>query len=224
MDSKEPVSLRQAWIGSIAGWTFLVTASLLFAGVILAPKILTYTKLQHDLTDRKLRLVMIEDAVERAENIAWSLEHDAEYQRSVVRKRFQSHQQSSTEEVPLPPELSLQTEVNLVDRLTPPSAPYPWYTSLLIELTINKGLTSLMLLGAAVLTVLSFLTSDGHPLRESSGSLWQLINRRYQPKQPATKEGVVPRPKFALHENRGRVAKRTPFSGPGSSVGEAEAD
>ena len=52
MESREPVSLRQAWIGSIAGWTFLLTASMLFAAVILAPKFLTQTKLQHDLADR----------------------------------------------------------------------------------------------------------------------------------------------------------------------------
>lgn len=222
MESREPVSLRQAWIGSIAGWTFLLTASMLFAAVILAPKILTQTKLQHDLADRKLRLVMIEDAVERAENIAKSLEHEDEYSRAASKKRFGSSQKGATEEIPLPPELSLQTEVNLVDQLTPPPAPYPWYTSILIELTVNRGLTTLMLLGAALLTVLSFLTSDGHPIRESSGSLWQLINRRYTPAQPTVKEGVVPRPKFAMRENRGRVARRTPFSGPGLSVGEDE--
>lgn len=210
MDRHEPVSLRQAWIGSIAGWTFLLTASLLFAAVILAPKILTYTKLQHDLADRNLRLVMIEDAVQRAENIAATLERESV--RSLPRQGL--GQDAVGEEIALPPELSLQTEVKLVDQLTPPPAPYPWYTSLLIELTVNRGLTTLMLLGAALLTVLSFLTSDGHPLRESSGSLWQLINRRYTPPEPATTEGVVPRPKFATHEKRSRTATRTPFSGP----------
>ena len=74
-----------------------------------------------------------------------------------------------------------------------------------------------MLLGAALLTVLSFLTSDGHPLREASGSIWELINRRYSPKT-IRDEGVVPRPKFAQHESRMRQVKRTPFSGPARSM------
>lgn len=210
MDHSEPVSLRQAWIGSIAGWTFLLTASLLFGTVFLAPKILTYTKLQHDLADRHLRLLMIEDAVARAENIADSLRHDSEQAHT---RNGNPRGESGSEEIPLPPELSLSTEVDLVDQLSPPPAPYPWYTRTLIELTLNRGLTSLMLLVAALLTVLSFLTSDGHPLREASGSIWELINRRYS-RKPVQDEGVVPRPKFAQHESRRAALKRMPFSGP----------
>jgi len=217
MEQNESAGLRQAWIGSIAGWTFLLTAALLFGAVILAPKLLTYTKLQHDLVDRKLRLLMIEDAVERAESIAWSLEHEPKYAESLAKRNFENHLTRSTEEIPMPPELSLSPEVELVDQLTPPPAPYPWYTAVLIELTLNKGLTRVMLLAAAALTVFSFLTSDGHPLKGASGGLWRMVNRRYTP-TAKTNEGVVPKPKFAQHDSRMRQVKRTPFSGPVHSV------
>ena len=178
-------TFRQWWSISIA-WLYLLTAAGIFAAVVIAPKLLTRTLLEKQYTETQLRLVLFEQQVERAEGIAKALEEDPKFAASVARKDFANHLEPNSELVPMPPELSL--DIHALD--TPydlPPFPLPWYTETLKHLTFNEDLIRILLSVAALLTVLSFITTSSAPEREAEGSMLQRLGERYS---------AVPPPKF----------------------------
>lgn len=168
-----------AWWGAFSSWVFLWTAAGLFAAVVLAPKLLVRELLVRRHSDNQFRLVLLEQQVERVREVGRALQQHPDFAASLARIDFEPHLNPDRRVIPMPRELSL--DLSGIDELPDiVSVPYPWYTSLLKELTLNRTLTRGCLLLASMLTILAFLTTNGRRRQESAGGLWQRIGNRYR--------------------------------------------
>ncbi len=175
-----PAEPPHAWIRALAAWLLLCVALGMYGVVALAPRLLSYARLQQQSQTHQLRLVAIEEQVRRLDRIAEALESDPEFAAAYARQTF-AVVRPGEQRIPVPAELSLELAADSTELDLPPPE-MPWYTSLIERIALNQRLSTILLSIAAVLAITSFVwpaVAESEPVAADHGSWWKTATRRY---------------------------------------------
>ena len=87
-DTPQEVGTLRRWLASLAFWTSLLVATLLYAAVTLAPKVVAYVDLRDSHYRNQVDLVALERDVNHLEKVEEALEHDPQFAAELARINF----------------------------------------------------------------------------------------------------------------------------------------
>jgi cell division protein FtsB len=178
----------RAWLGALACWLCLLLAAGVYAAVALSPKLLSLCLLRNEYEANQLRLVGLEQQVQRMEQVAAALVNDPDFASALARVDFET-QHPGEQRIPVSSKLSFEPRSAAAD-LQLPEVPLPWYTPLLRLLAHNRYVSNLLLAAAAALALLSFIaqpglrTAPGFRSRSGLRGLLDALKERYRLPEP----------------------------------------
>ncbi|MEZ6045352.1 MAG: hypothetical protein R3C11_07160 [Planctomycetaceae bacterium] len=78
------------WLVSLLFWVSLLAAAMIFAALVLSPKLEVYWSLQAEEQQNKERLIALQDEVGYLQNVVQALQHDPEFQAELARIELQA--------------------------------------------------------------------------------------------------------------------------------------
>lgn len=139
---------------SLAFWTGLIIAAVLFAAVNLSPRLAAILKLREEHYANQLRLVSLEKQARQLERVVQALEHDPAFAAEMARLEFDALRPG--EEV-IAVDRTLALDARHAATAEPPrGATQAWYLPAVEILATSRELRNTLLLAAAVLTIVAF--------------------------------------------------------------------
>lgn len=192
--SHSPSSKRVAgrppspWAGiavSLAFWSTLFVAAGLFAGVALAPKVVTWRLLQNQIDHQQRKLLDLEYQVEQLARVVTALDRDPVFAAEFARVEFDALRPGE-EVLAMEASLSLNPLQKKSVAISPEvPAPHPWMDRLTPLATNGSLRWQLLALSAGlVLFAFTFLQDIDDGLttasQKSGPSFWQQLTLRYR--------------------------------------------
>jgi cell division protein FtsB len=175
---------QHTWRVALAFWLSLLFSAVLYAAVVLSPKLLDYVALENEFQTNRAELVSLEQRVLHLERVSEALKNDPEFAAELARIDFEASRPGD-ERIAVEPLLSLEA-VPATTRSASAAidGPLAWYTPLLEVLARNQTLRMSLLAIAAVVMVGAFTflheTDDSAGNRSTSaggGPIRRFINR-----------------------------------------------
>lgn len=156
---------------SVAFWLCLFACAIVYGGVSLAPKLVTYLELERDYVEAQHRLVAIEQRNQHLERVATALETDPRFAEELLRVNLAASAPGE-ERIAVDPTHHLTVGAEPAPAV---EVPEPWYLPLVRRLASDAELRNRLLWGTAVVVVIAFgLLHDGN------GAILGLATRRWR--------------------------------------------
>ena len=169
-------------IRTLAFWPCLLFAAALYAAVALSPPLLTYLTLRQQRDEGNLRLVSLDEQVERGKKVIDALQHDSNFAKEMARADFKAAHPDE-QRIPVDAALALPHQAAAPDlAVTPPDL--PWYAPFVRLIADHHQFGNLLLTIAALLVVYAFAwlqeptQEPGVRSQESKNSLRSSSTRR----------------------------------------------
>ena len=144
---------KHSWLISLAFWLCLLTAALLYASVMLAPKLLTNFSLRGQHYGNQVRLVSDEQQQRYLEKVVAALESDPEFAEELARVDFDAVRPGDER---IPASEAVNWELLPESASARSAVRDPWYLPSMRILAGHQSLRWSMLSVAALLIVLAF--------------------------------------------------------------------
>ncbi len=168
---------------SLLFWFSLMMAAVLFAAVVLSPKLVELARLRDEFNSNQLRLVQIEQQNEQLQRVVNAIRQDKDFAAEMTRVEFDAVLRDE-EIIPVDSGLRLSPR-DLAIPHSPAAIPRVWYRPLLIPFAEQDSLRMSLLGTAAALVVISFTwfqPATARQLAQPVGacrSVWRILRSRY---------------------------------------------
>lgn len=174
-----PRPLHPFWSGlfSLLFWVCLLTATVLYAGVALSPKIVAWRAWDREYRANQLELVALESKTTQLEQVVTALQNDPHFAAELIRLEFDA-QSPGEEVIPVSGRLAFQPQATVPEEVAALRVrTQPWETWI-DALATQPVLRRTCLAAAAGLVLFGFTFL--HDRRSTRGrSLWQAVRDRY---------------------------------------------
>lgn len=142
------------WLLSLTFWLSLVAAVAMYGSVALAPRAITYLRLDGERRENQRLLVGLDRQVAHLERVNDALVHDPDFAAELARINFDAARPGD-DRIPVGPELSLSVPGPEALELPAATAP-PWYETHVRRMAEDATLRNFTLGAASLLTILAF--------------------------------------------------------------------
>lgn len=142
------------WIVSVVFWLCLFTAAGLYATVALAPKLLTFDRLQSRYRSNRSQLVALQQQITHLRRVAVALQTDPLFRSEFARVQFRASAPAE-QRIPVSADLSLNV-LSPAAKTVVTARRFPWYTPVLLGVATSRRTQNWLLAAAAMITVGAF--------------------------------------------------------------------
>ncbi len=149
------------WFASVLFWLALLVAAVLYASVVLAPKVLAYLDLRDEYVANQVELVAREREVNYLSSVAGALRSDPDFAAELARIDFDAVRPGE-ERIAVEEHLSLQPRsLEAAAAVEPPNVPYAEFARELAALADRPKYRTGALLSSVILVVIAFSFFNG---------------------------------------------------------------